>query len=183
LSRLSDKPLVCEHRGAGEVVVQIDTNSNRTDFRLRYRRRRLVRYGRHNIGRKKGAFFKELAHEGFIRNGAIAINGCPKVPSPAVKEYPVYFQTVLQVDGDLVCKIDCNLLYREDFEVLLRAYTSVRSAFMQDFQGALNRSLSRIMFSLSLLTFALGVLYKLWFSWDGILIGLESFLRSLDIIP
>ncbi len=171
------------HRGGGEVVVQIGADPQAESFRLRYRRRRRMSYVHHSLDRKKGAFFAELTRDGFIRNGAIALNGCSKMPSPEAKEYPVFFQTVLQTDGDMVCKIDCNLLYHEDTEALLQSYTTIRAAFMQDLRGPLERSLSRMLLSVSLSLSALGVLHYLWSDWDQILFLLGNFLQLLKNIP
>ena len=160
MSPSSNDRIGCEHRGQGIVVIQVTPPERDRAVRLQLTGRQ-VRSIRHSLTRKNGAFFMELLREGFLKNGAVALDGCLTMPGRN-ETYNPSFRTILQGDGDIICKIDRNLLLRPDAMALLRGYAAAREQFFRDFQEMLEISRKRLVtFIVSALS-AIGTLIYLW---------------------
>ena len=157
----SDNPIPCEHRGRGVVVVRIGDDTPGERVRLRFSRRGKGVLHR-DLARKKGGFYMELIRQGFLKTGAITLDGCLEMPPPDNDRYQPLFKTVLQTDGDVICTIDRRLLGRNDAATLLQSYTRIREAFLKDLQTSLEISRRRL---LALIGSAMSVGGAGWYLW------------------
>jgi hypothetical protein len=85
-----------------------------------------------------------LFKKGFVQNGAIYIDGLSNLPLEDKTDHPD-FRTVIQVDGDIICKINQNILEEKNIQGLLRGYGVVRHQFIEEFEAALRIRRERIL--------------------------------------
>ncbi len=93
--------------------------------------------------RLNGAFFRELRDEGFKRNGAVSLQGCLQMPDNQ-DEYDVSVETVIQVDGDIILKIDQKLFHHKYGLTYMHSHSEVLQQFMLDFNRFLEFNRARL---------------------------------------
>lgn len=148
---LSSNKVRLIHKGDGEVRFVVPTLPQPSDVKLKYKnddKNRELTSFRHSLVSNHGAFYTELFKKGFIRNGAVVLDGWyPTLPQKE-KDSPA-FRTVVQADGDIVCSIHVNTLERKEASELLACYIEVQRQFMEAFQEALRIKIKRVITTLA----------------------------------
>ncbi|OEU77632.1 MAG: hypothetical protein BA865_11525 [Desulfobacterales bacterium S5133MH4] len=142
----SDKIVFLIHMGDGRVSFKVPALADVSEVRLKYRnedKHKDLSAFRHSLFRSCGAFYMELLKEGFVRKGAVSLNGCfPSVPEND-KDRPL-FRTVVQADGDVICSIERSILEDKKAEELLTCYSEVQRQFIEAFHKALRIKIRRV---------------------------------------
>lgn len=93
----------------------------------------LFTFGGRLLG-KNGVFYVSLLREGLIKHGALALIGETPDSRPRMR-------TLLQLDGDMVCKMDRTLLHDRDMETIVQGFSAVQNALLREFQ-AISRAMT-----------------------------------------
>ena len=143
-----NKKVLLTHKKNGIVAFLVPALAEASEVRLKLKVDGLVSW-RHSFVRKRGAFFIDLFKKGFFQNGAISLDGFLHLTLED-KEYHPSFRTVIQMDGDIICKINQNILKEKNIQELLRGYVQVRRQFLESFEAALRIRIMRIIASIGI---------------------------------
>jgi hypothetical protein len=138
-----NKEVLLTQKKDGIVSFKVPSLEQTSEVRLRFVINSFISR-RHSILKKRGAFFNDLFKKGFVQNGAIYIDGLSNLPLEDKTDHPD-FRTVIQVDGDIICKINQNILEEKNIQGLLRGYGVVRHQFIEAFEAALRIRRERIL--------------------------------------
>ncbi len=93
----------------------------------------LLKIGGH-LRRKNGTFYTALLKEGFIQNGAVILIGTfadpkenPTRPTPCIR-------SIVQLDGNITCKLDNQLLSLKETEEILSNFIRIQQAIFKEFR-------------------------------------------------
>ena len=84
--------------------------------------------------RQTGAFYTALLREGFLQNGAVTFIGT--LSQEGTGRRRILCQTVIQLDGDIICKIDRSILSKIADEAPITHHLAVCNQVLADFRKA-----------------------------------------------
>ncbi len=133
-ARLNKSEIILVNTGKGTIEFQVPSIKKAEDARLK------LRYASRPSGgntKKQGktAFHKNILLDGFRAHGSISIDGWLHMPAGDDDKHPD-FRTMVQMDGDIICKIGAPLFRKNQWEEMIRGYELVRSRFLDEFAKA-----------------------------------------------
>lgn len=120
------------YRGDGIVAFQVPALPEGAAVRLWFRKHE-TGYDRSSLFAGRGAVFRDMIRNAFLKNGGLTLNGY-LAPVTDDDDGPA-FRTVVQPDADVLCQIDRRVLEREDYRQLLCGYDQVRHLFLEAFRN------------------------------------------------
>jgi len=100
---------------------------------------------------KHSAFYMGLLREGFLGQGALTLVGLCGTR--------VLFKTVIQLDADITCQMDCRLLKDSNLEARIAGCCEIQGQLLEGFRDTLG---SLVLGILAILSAFLAVLCLMW---------------------
>ncbi len=110
-----------------ETALQTNTQGPHDSFYFE-----LIKLGGHLRG-KNGGFYVSLLRDGLIKNGAIILIGTTE-DSENKQRSRQCFRTMIQLDGDMVCKIDQHLLQDDNMDAIIEGFLAIQQEILYEFQ-------------------------------------------------
>ena len=132
---MEKKEITLIHVGGGCVFFKIDAvhRNHKLLFRFKEDPRSMKRHLPF-VSRLLGVHpvVMNIFWQGFIVNGAVSLYGVIKPITPSPRLPAMFdFATTVQLDGDIVCKIDRSNLINSNLQELIDGYAHVRNQFIQ----------------------------------------------------